>query len=270
MGQSLFNVNRKLTPEEWGELKSWRAANPELRWRQGDTREDGFRFWQYAENGRNGEKWVSAQKFEACRERARVANTFWRRANPEEARDRSTQSVKKWRTENPELARRRAAEYQREIRARDPERAREATRQWARANPEKIREMRKQTRAKSRNKIREYERAITKNNPLAALARRIRCRTAGAFRDMGYKKTSRTAEILGCSWDDLVQHIESRFSVGMSWENRRLWHIDHATPLASAKTEEELVALCHFTNLQPLWAADNHRKGDKMPYELPA
>lgn len=266
MGQSLFNVGRKLTPEEWGELKAWRAANPELRWRQGSAREDGFRFWQYAKDRCNGEKWVAAEKFEAARARCGDASLAWRRANPEKAR--STQSVKKWRSENPELARAKAREYQRKARAKNPERAREATREWAKKNPEKVRESRKRTRERARDKIRAYERNITRTNPLAAMARRIRCRTSGAFRGMGYRKSSRTAEILGCGWDELVRHIESRFSDGMSWKNRRLWHLDHVIPLASARTEEELVALCHYTNLQPLWAEDNFKKSDKLPHEM--
>jgi len=269
MGRSLFNVGRKLTPTEWGELKAWRAANPELRWKQGDTRDDGLRFWQYAKDRSNGEKWVSPEKFEARRAVARSANAAWRRAHPEESRNRSTETTKKWRTENPELARKRAREYQQKVRAQNPEQARAATREWRMKNPEKARESRKKTRARSRDKIREYERNITKTNPLAAMARRARCRTSGAFRDLGYKKTSKTADILGCSWGELVIHIESRFAAGMTWENRRLWHLDHVVPLASAKTEEELLTLCHYTNLQPLWAADNFRKSDKMPHELP-
>ena len=50
----------------------------------------------------------------------------------------------------------------------------------------------------------------------------------------------------------------------MSWENQGKWHIDHITPLSSAKTEEEVYRLCHYTNLQPLWAEDNLKKGSKI------
>ena len=52
----------------------------------------------------------------------------------------------------------------------------------------------------------------------------------------------------------------------MNWENRNLWHVDHIIPLSSAKTEEELVKLCHYTNLQPLWAEDNLKKSNKIYY----
>lgn len=67
--------------------------------------------------------------------------------------------------------------------------------------------------------------------------------------------------MLGCDWHHLKTHLESKFVDGMSWENRSLWHIDHIIPLASAKSVEEVVRLCHHTNLQPLWAKDNIRKG---------
>jgi 5-methylcytosine-specific restriction endonuclease McrA len=67
-----------------------------------------------------------------------------------------------------------------------------------------------------------------------------------------------------------VQHIEGKLSAGMSWRNRGAWHLDHIIPLASATTCEGLEKLCHYSNIQPLWGADNLRKGDRMPHELPA
>jgi hypothetical protein len=50
----------------------------------------------------------------------------------------------------------------------------------------------------------------------------------------------------------------------MSWENRDEWHIDHIIPLSSANSEEELYKLCHYTNLQPLWAEENIKKSNKI------
>lgn len=74
--------------------------------------------------------------------------------------------------------------------------------------------------------------------------------------------------MLGCDFKTAHKHIEKQFTEGMSWDNRSEWHIDHIIPLASAKTEEELAKLCHYTNLQPLWAEDNLRKGDKLNYKI--
>ena len=47
----------------------------------------------------------------------------------------------------------------------------------------------------------------------------------------------------------------------MTCDNHGEWHIDHILPLASAKDDEEVFKLCHYTNLQPLWAEDNLIKG---------
>jgi len=62
----------------------------------------------------------------------------------------------------------------------------------------------------------------------------------------------------------LKKHIEKQFTKGMSWKNQGDWHIDHIMPLASANTIEETIRLCHYTNLQPLWALDNLEKGAKI------
>ena len=39
-------------------------------------------------------------------------------------------------------------------------------------------------------------------------------------------------------------------------------HLDHIKPLSTAKTEEELRQLCHYTNLQWIWADVNMAKSD--------
>jgi hypothetical protein len=38
------------------------------------------------------------------------------------------------------------------------------------------------------------------------------------------------------------------------------WHLDHIIPLSSANNEDEIIKLCHFTNLQPLWWYENLKK----------
>jgi len=57
-------------------------------------------------------------------------------------------------------------------------------------------------------------------------------------------------------------HVEQQFTVDMHWDNYGDWHIDHIVPLSCADTEEELKLLCHYTNLQPLWAVDNLAKSN--------
>lgn len=82
----------------------------------------------------------------------------------------------------------------------------------------------------------------------------------------GFFKKSPTMNIVGCDYVSLKMHIETKFTDGMSWDNYGSWHIDHIIPLASAKTEKDVLKLCHYTNLQPLWAVDNMRKGAKLNF----
>jgi hypothetical protein len=77
---------------------------------------------------------------------------------------------------------------------------------------------------------------------------------------------SKTFNIVGCTPHKLKEYLESKFTDNMSWGNYGFygWHIDHIIPLSSAKDEEELKRLCHYTNLQPLWCTDNLSKGCKI------
>ena len=86
-----------------------------------------------------------------------------------------------------------------------------------------------------------------------------------ALRNTASLKAEHSLDLIGCTPVELKAYIESKFLPGMSWENRRQWHIDHITPCAAFDlVDPEQQRLCfHFTNLQPLWAIDNLSKGKK-------
>lgn len=144
----------------------------------------------------------------------------------------------------------------------DPQKQLEATRRWNRSNPEKRRELTRQhanrpeSKAKQRNKHR--------NNVEYRLARILRSRMSTAMR---YNlKVGSAVRDLGCSVSDLQKHLESQFAPGMSWHNYgTVWHIDHILPLANYQLSDRgtFRRLAHYTNLQPLWAADNISKSNK-------
>lgn len=119
--------------------------------------------------------------------------------------------------------------------------------------------------AENKDKNRAYQKWKSENDVIYNLSRIYRRRVTYAFQHFGYTKRSESRKLLGCSWEVLKQHMESQFTNGMTWGNRGDWHIDHIIPLASANTEEELMKLNHYKNLQPLWAKDNRSKGDSMP-----
>lgn len=102
---------------------------------------------------------------------------------------------------------------------------------------------------------------LVEDREKARLAHRVRSRIAKALGSIPKGHYS-----LGCTPAELRDHIERQFRHGMSWVNRSDWHVDHIRPLASfdLSDPEQLRAACHFTNLRPMWAADNLRKGAKL------
>lgn len=103
-----------------------------------------------------------------------------------------------------------------------------------------------------------------KTDPMYRAIRRLRCRLYDALKCHEWVKHSHFREYIGCTLPELKAHFESLFIEDMSWENMGEWHIDHKIPLITAKTEVDLYKLCHYTNLQPLWALDNLRKASKL------
>ena len=130
-------------------------------------------------------------------------------------------------------------------------------------NSNKIKKYRKDYYQNNKNKFNNYYKLKYQNNVLYRIGKIVR-RRLHDYITKNNIKIEKTFDIIGCSPEFLKKHLEIQFIEGMSWENQGKWHIDHITPLSSAKTEEEVYRLCHYTNLQPLWAEDNLKKGSKI------
>ena len=111
--------------------------------------------------------------------------------------------------------------------------------------------------------------AKMREDPLYRISDSIRGRISRRIKDENYEGRKSFEEVIGCINTELRNHLEAQFKDGMSWENYGVdgWHVDHIIPLSSAKSLEELYKLNHYTNLQPLWAAENYSKGAKSPEE---
>jgi len=86
----------------------------------------------------------------------------------------------------------------------------------------------------------------------------------------GYKSAS-TLELIGCTIEELRSHLEAQFLPGMTWDNwtHDGWHVDHIVPCATFDLTDpaEQRRCFHYTNLQPLWAADNCAKRDNLDWQ---
>jgi hypothetical protein len=104
-----------------------------------------------------------------------------------------------------------------------------------------------------------------KTDDIFRLSKNIRTLISNTFKIKLYTKKSKTHKILGCSYDEFKIYLESKFEDWMTWENRGLyngelnygWDIDHIIPISSAKTEEDIIKLNHYTNFQPLCSYTN-------------
>ena len=105
-----------------------------------------------------------------------------------------------------------------------------------------------------------------KEDILFKLRHILSCRIRDLLKLKSFEKRQLFNRILGCSPEFLKEYLEQKFYNGMSWENHGIygWHIDHIIPLSSANSEEEIYGLCHYTNLQPLWAKENLKKNNKI------
>lgn len=123
---------------------------------------------------------------------------------------------------------------------------------WAEANKAKVKKAKADYVAKKLN-----------SDKLYRLKHNVGCAIRQSFKRHGYTKNARSFKILGCSYEDFKQHLEAKFKSWMTWDNygkskekiftpNKTWDIDHIIPLSSAKTEEDVIRLNHYTNLQPL------------------
>lgn len=99
------------------------------------------------------------------------------------------------------------------------------------------------------------------SNPEFRMIENLRTRVNLAV--SGRIKLGRTFELVGCTPRQLREYLMWQFKPGMSWENYGQWHVDHIRPCASfdlTKLEQQQECF-HYTNLQPIWAVENLKKG---------
>lgn len=182
---------------------------------------------------------------------------------------------------DPELAREYSRRYHEEHRAAvltqrrekyalNPESVLEQNRRWRESDPEWGRNYAKQFRQAHP----EYDRH-RRRDPRIRLADAWHSKILRAITGLVGRKRlptkwradSALAPVLGCDPEKLKAHFEAQFRPGMTWANRGTggWEVDLIRPsTAFDLTDADQLRQCfHFTNLQPLWRADNQRKYNK-------
>ncbi len=136
---------------------------------------------------------------------------------------------------------------------------------WRINNSEKVKKIAKNWRLKNPNYSSEYSKKRKKNDILYKVKISIKNNIRNGIKNRGYFKNNKTQNILGCTVEKFKIYIENQFSTWMSWENYGKyngeinfgWDLDHIIPISSAKNEEDVIRLNHYTNFQPLCSKTN-------------
>lgn len=99
--------------------------------------------------------------------------------------------------------------------------------------------------------------ARIKRDPVQRLKRNMRRAVISAFRYAGSKKNSRTYKIIGMDADSFWNYLKKVSSTNPDIEK---CHMDHIIPISLAQSEEEVLALSHYSNCQWLAYDENIRK----------
>lgn len=152
---------------------------------------------------------------------------------------------------------------------------------YRKENPLKVSKTLKNYRNKNKEKINKNFKCYYQKNRKKIIKQKVDYNTFKYKTDINFKiksnlrahlrtalkrnyKAGSAVRDLGCSIPKLKLYLESKFKLGMNWENYGLygWHIDHIIPLVSFNLSNrvEFLKACHYTNLQPLWAEENLKK----------
>lgn len=186
-------------------------------------------------------KWVETHKEELSEYRLN-----WQRNNREKCRAYNKKSSQNM-TEEQKARRRELERKYREIWNQNPDYV-EKRRAWNRESTKR-----------RRKKITAYEENRKKIDPVFKLKKQIRNEIRMSFNRRGFRKSARTEEIVGCTLQELYDHLCKTYLIryGEEYNGNRVVHIDHIMPLANAHTEDEVRKLCRWSNLQLLTAEDN-------------
>lgn len=180
-------------------------------------------------------------------------------------------------------------QYTREYYSKNTEKALQSTRVWRENNKEHLKEYNHQYglvnsenilnshreyNKKNKNEINAKRRAYNKRrkqlDPLFKFREQVRHLITHSFTRRGYKKNTRTYEILGCDYDTLIKHLKETFrnNYGYEWDEIEPVQVDHIIPISMAGSEKGVIKLCYYKNLQLLKAEDNLKKRDNLDYTV--
>ena len=143
---------------------------------------------------------------------------------------------------------------------------------WAEKNKEHLSKYIKEYRENNVDKIkqikRDYERNRKARDPLYKLISNFRTAIYQVLKESNVEKNKHYFDILQYTPEQLISHLENKFTDKMSWDNYGDWHVDHKLPITHYNIQEmgdsEFMKCWSLDNLQPMWGVDNIKKSNKL------
>jgi len=185
------------------------------------------------------------------------------RKTPEYKTKRTIYSKK--RNENPEIKEKMRINSARHYQE-NKESIRTRHREYYKENKEKMNELTKKWYNENKERVNKYIRERKETNPSFKIRVNLASRICKAIKP-GHK-SAKTMNLIGCTIEELKQHLQEKFEDGMTFDNYGEWHIDHIKPCIAFNLldPEEQRKCFNWENLQPLWAKDNMSKGGKLDW----
>lgn len=115
----------------------------------------------------------------------------------------------------------------------------------------------------------EYQKYKVSTDEFYKFKRLIRDCVLKSFKRTNHRKNSFAKDIIGTDFETTWEYLKETWKKNYGTEyNGELYHIDHIIPLSTAKTEEDVIRLCHYTNLQLLKPEDNLEKSDNLNWKI--
>jgi hypothetical protein len=200
------------------------------------------------------------------KEKIKEYNKKYKQDNKEKIKEYN----KKYKQDNKEELKKKRKEYYDENR----DKCLEISKKYVNENKNKIKKYKKEYREENRDKIKKYQkkyRAQNKDQRDIYLTNRrkldckykltitIRNLIRGSLKIKGYTKKTKTFNILKCEYDFFMKWLNGVASNGYTYGVGDL-HLDHVVPVSLGQTEDEILLLNHYSNLQLLSADENQKK----------
>lgn len=213
---------------------------------------------EYYKNNINSIKEKQKEYRESNRQKINLESKLYRKNNLIKVK----QSQKTWYENNKDHHKLHQADYRKKY----PDKVKETLKKSKSKNRDKIKLTRNKYFEKNRLMLNKYAVNRRNSNPIFKLSHNVRGRIRQFLKSKNMFKNNKTFNIVGCSPEELKNHLEQQFSKGMNWGNYGYygWHVDHKIPLDTGKTEDEILKLCHYGNLQPMWWNENLSKNNKI------